>query len=121
MSSNSITMILFACFAFGLPLWAMQNNQYDGRDNHGCSGECYEEWKGETGGVMALLDAQAAARAAASPAELGQAAYAGCIACHGAQGRGRYRAPAGRAVSSPNSRTSSCNTRPGKHAAHRAH
>jgi len=88
MSSNSITMILFACFAFGLPLWAMQNNQYDGRDNHGCSGECYQEWKGETGGVMALLDAQTAAKAAASPAELGQAAYAGCIACHGAQGEG---------------------------------
>ena len=24
MSSHNITMVLFACFAFGLPLWAMQ-------------------------------------------------------------------------------------------------
>ena len=88
MSSNSITMILFACFAFGMPLWAMQVILYDGRVNHGCSGACYEEWMGETGGVLALLDAQTAAKAAASPAQLGQAAYAGCIACHGAQGEG---------------------------------
>lgn len=88
MSSNTTSLILFACFAFGLPLWAMQTNQYDGKDNHGCSGECYAQWKEQTGGVMVLAEERAAAKAAASPAELGQAAYAGCIACHGAQGEG---------------------------------
>lgn len=88
MSSNTISLLLFACLAFGLPLWAMQNNQYDGKDIHGCSGECYAEWKEQTGGVLALLEAQTAAKAAASPAELGQGIYAGCIACHGAKGEG---------------------------------
>ena len=88
MSSNTISLALFACFAFGFPLWAMQNNQYDGKDNHDCSGECYAQWKQETGGLMAQVEAQAAAKAAASPAELGQAAYAGCVACHGANGEG---------------------------------
>lgn len=88
MSSNTISLVLFACFAFGLPLWAMQSNQFDGRDNHECSGECYDLWKEQTGGVLALAEAKAAAKAAASPAELGKIAYAGCIACHGAQGEG---------------------------------
>ena len=88
MSSNTISLVLFACFAFGLPLWAMETNQFDGRSIHGCTGECYERWKEQTGGVLALAKTKAAAKAAASPAELGQAAYAGCIACHGAQGEG---------------------------------
>ena len=88
MPSNMISLVLFACFAFGLPIWAMQANQFDGRNIHGCTGDCYDRWKEQTGGVLALAEAKAAAKASASPAELGQAAYAGCIACHGAQGEG---------------------------------
>ncbi len=88
MSSNTISLVLFACFAFGLPVWAMQTNQFDGRNIHGCTGACYERWKEQTGGVVMVAEARAAEKAAASPAELGQATYAGCIACHGAQGQG---------------------------------
>ena len=88
MNSTNAAIVLFACFAFGLPLWAMQTNDYDGRDNHGCYGDCYEDWKKETGGVVAVASAAAAARAEASPEELGKQAYIGCIACHGAAGEG---------------------------------
>jgi len=66
----------------------MQNNSYDGRDINGCSGECYDQWKEETGGVVAVSAAKAAAKAAASPAELGKMAFVGCVACHGAAGEG---------------------------------
>jgi len=88
MSKNTITIILFTCFAFGLPIWAMQTNEYDHPSVHGCSGECYRQWQEQTGGVLALNEARAQAKAAASPAELGKMAYAGCVACHGAQGQG---------------------------------
>ncbi len=88
MSSTNVSIILFAVFALGLPIWAMQNNQYDGMDNHGCSGDCYEEWKAQTGGVVAQEQARAVARASASPTELGKAIYTGCVACHGAGGEG---------------------------------
>lgn len=88
MNATNLTLILFACFAIGLPLWAMQTNDYDGRDNHGCYGECYEAWKQETGGAVAIASAAAAARAEASPEELGKQAYLGCVACHGAGGEG---------------------------------
>jgi cytochrome c553 len=84
----NIAIILFTGFAFGLPIWAMQSNDYDGLDINGCSGDCYEQWKTDTGGVIAMADAKAAAKAAASPAELGELAYITCIACHGAGGEG---------------------------------
>jgi len=88
MKSVDVAIFLFAIFAFGLPLWAMQNNAFQQGSVHGCSGACYEAWKQETGGVVAVAVAQAAARAEASPVELGQQLYAGCVACHGAQGEG---------------------------------
>ena len=88
MNQTNLTLVLFACFAFGLPLWAMQTNYYDYPSVHGCSGECYEQWQAETGGLMAVAQAKAEAKAAASPAELGEMAYAGCVACHGAGGEG---------------------------------
>jgi cytochrome c553 len=88
MTKFSVAMTLFAGFAFGLPIWAMQANQYTVKDNHDCSGECYERWQAETGGLLAMASEQAEARAKASPAELGELAYAGCIACHGARGEG---------------------------------
>lgn len=37
---------------------------------------------------MVLVQARADARAEASPTELGEMAYAGCVACHGARGEG---------------------------------
>ena len=88
MNGTNLAIIFFTCFAFGLPLWAMQANDYDGRDINGCSGECYEQWKEETGGVVAVSAAKAAAKAEASPQELGKMAYIGCVACHGAGGEG---------------------------------
>jgi cytochrome c553 len=87
-SHNTISLVLFACFAFGLPIWAMQANEYDGKNIHGCSGDCYARWKEETGGVVAIEQQRAVAKAAASPAELGKGAFIGCVACHGAGGEG---------------------------------
>jgi len=87
-NASNIALALFALFSLALPIWGMQSNDFDGRDNHGCSGECYQAWKAETGGVLALAAAAAEAKASASPAELGQLAYNGCIACHGAGGEG---------------------------------
>lgn len=88
MNKHTLSLILFACFAFGLPLWAMQNNSYLQGNVHNCSGECYEQWQRETGGLLAVVAAQVAEKAAATPAQLGEKAYAGCIACHGAAGEG---------------------------------
>jgi len=87
-NATNVALVLFGLFAIGLPIWAMQNNDFDGRDTNGCSGECYEAWKAETGGVLALAAAAAEAKASASPAELGKLAYNGCVACHGAAGEG---------------------------------
>ncbi|MEZ5501684.1 MAG: c-type cytochrome [Halioglobus sp.] len=88
MTKHSASIVLFTVFAFGLPIWAMQNNEWTGDSVHGCSGECYRQWEQETGGVVVLAQAQAAAAASASPAELGQQKFAGCVACHGAKGEG---------------------------------
>lgn len=88
MSLENIGIILFTCFALGLPLVAMQQNSYERLSVHGCVGECYDEWKASTGGIVAVAQAQAEAKAAASPVELGKQAYVGCVACHGARGEG---------------------------------
>ena len=85
---HNFHIILFTCFAVGLPLWAMQTNEYGGGNIHNCTGDCYQQWLEETGGAVEIAVAQAAARAEASPAELGKQAYVGCIACHGANGEG---------------------------------
>ena len=88
MPKYAIALTLFALFAIGLPLYGMQSNHHSPKNVHGCYGECYEAWKAQTGGLLAMQAASAEARANASPAELGQQAYAGCIACHGANGEG---------------------------------
>jgi cytochrome c553 len=85
---DSLAIIFFTVFAFGLPIWAMQVNKHDGEGVTSCYGDCYKEWINETGGVVAVAAAQAAERADASPVELGQKAYTTCIACHGAGGEG---------------------------------
>ena len=88
MPTYAITLMLFALYALGLPLYGMQTNKHSPADIHGCSGECYQAWKADTGGVLALQASAAQAKANASPVELGKAAYASCIACHGAKGEG---------------------------------
>lgn len=88
MSKHTLCMVVFACFAVGLPLWGMSNNNQPAKNNHGCFGECYEQWKAETGGLLAVAAAKAAEKASASPVELGLQTYAGCVACHGANGEG---------------------------------
>jgi cytochrome c553 len=88
MSRGNTTVILFAVFALGLPLAAMQLNGFDRDSVHACTGECYEDWVAVSGGVVSMAQAQADERAAASPRELGKLAYNGCVACHGAAGEG---------------------------------
>jgi len=87
-SRENVCIVLFACFAFGLSFWAMDANKFEKSSIHGCTGECYAEWEQETGGFLAVMATQAEAKANASPAELGEKAYAGCIACHGSRGEG---------------------------------
>jgi cytochrome c553 len=87
-SRDNVFIFLFACFAIGFPLWAMDANKFGKDSVHGCTGECYTSWEQETGGLLAIAAAQAEAKANASPAELGEKAYAGCIACHGSRGEG---------------------------------
>lgn len=88
MSKHNLSLILFICLAFGLPIWAMENNDNERDSIHTCTGECYADWQQQTGGVVALAMAKVEADAAASPEELGKQAYMGCIACHGAKGEG---------------------------------
>lgn len=88
MKSATIALSLFALFAFGLPILGMQTNPFQQPSVSGCTGECYDNWREQTGGIIAVAQAQAAARDEASPEELGKAGYAGCVACHGAAGEG---------------------------------
>lgn len=88
MNASTVSLILFACFAVGLPSYMMLTNEHSVDGVHRCADECYEDWQTQTGGVVAVVVAAQAAKAAASPAELGKAAYQGCIACHGAGGEG---------------------------------
>lgn len=88
MTKVNLGIIVFFCFAMGLPLWGMQNNKFEKDSVHSCTDDCYGAWEEETGGIVALAAAQAEARATASPAELGKGIYVGCIACHGAGGEG---------------------------------
>jgi hypothetical protein len=75
MSKHTISLIIFVCFAIGLPLWGMQNNDIAGGSVHNCSGECYQQWQQQTGGVLALAEAKAEAAALDDPAIENLAAY----------------------------------------------
>jgi cytochrome c553 len=87
-SKENLLIVVFTCFAIGLPLWAMDRNQFEKDSVHECTEDCYAEWEQETGGLLAVVAAQAEAKASASPAELGEKIYAGCVACHGGAGEG---------------------------------
>ncbi|MFK7976994.1 MAG: cytochrome c [Halioglobus sp.] len=88
MLKNNLHLYLFFVFAIGFPIWAMENNDRETTSVHRCTGECLEAMNEKTGGVVAIAVAKAEAKAAASPEELGKAAYIGCVACHGANGEG---------------------------------
>ena len=88
MSQNTVVLIFFFCFSLGLPLWAMQDNAFEKDGVHACTGDCYTQWQQDTGGVVSIAMAQEAAKASATPSELGEKAYTTCIACHGSRGEG---------------------------------
>ena len=88
MNIPTINIVLFTVFAFSLSVWAMQHNGRDAASVSSCYGECYKAYEESNGGVVAIAQAQAAAKAEASPAELGKGIYAGCVACHGPNGGG---------------------------------
>jgi len=85
---SSINIIVFTLFAFGLAVWGMQHNGPEKVSVSSCSGSCYEKWEEQNGGVVAVAQAKAAEKAQASPAQLGEGLYIGCIACHGPNGGG---------------------------------
>jgi cytochrome c553 len=87
-TTPTINIILFTVFALGLSIWGMQHNGREQASVSACYGSCYTEWEESNGGVVAIAQAQAAAKAEASPAELGEGAYLGCVACHGPNGGG---------------------------------
>ena len=87
MKTENFAIVLFIATALGLAFWAMSRNQ-PATNNHGCYGSCYEEWKKDTGGVLAIQAAAIKSKGAASPEQLGEKAYTSCIACHGPKGGG---------------------------------
>ena len=58
MFRDNVHIVIFFCFAFGLPIWAMDNNGSKS-SIHRCVDECYESWEQETGGVLAVAAAKA--------------------------------------------------------------
>lgn len=88
MNIPTLNIILFTVFALGLSVWAIQHNGREQASVSACYGSCYTEWEESNGGVVAIAEAQAVAKAEASPAELGEGLYLGCVACHGPNGGG---------------------------------
>lgn len=88
MNIPTLNIIMFTVFALGLSAWGMQHNGREQASVSACYGSCYTEWEASNGGVVAIAQAQAEAKAEASPAELGQGLYLGCVACHGTNGGG---------------------------------
>lgn len=86
------TFFLFVASSLaGVVLLALAWFNYSGPNQasvHTCVGECYEAYVAANGNIVEQQRAAAEAAASASPAELGQTAYVGCAACHGAAGRG---------------------------------
>ena len=72
MNIPTINIILFTVFAFSLSVWGMQHNGREKASVSACYGDCYKEYEESNGGVVAIAQAQAAAKAEASPAELGK-------------------------------------------------
>ena len=84
-------ILCVASLLAGVVLLALAWFNYSGPNQpsvHTCVGECYEAYVATNGNIVEQQRAAAQAAASASPAELGQIAYASCVACHGAAGQG---------------------------------
>tara|TARA_B100002019_G_C21267975_1_gene600462 strand:- start:1282 stop:1713 length:432 start_codon:yes stop_codon:yes gene_type:complete len=57
-------------------------------DNHGCWGECYEEYTAQYGTFSEQLEAKRVAMQTESPADKGAKIYVNCNMCHGMKGEG---------------------------------
>ena len=74
----------------GLLYGAYQNADVKGyTDNHGCWGECYEEYTAKYGTFSEQLEAKRVAMQMESPADKGAKIYVNCNMCHGQNGEGR--------------------------------
>ena len=56
--------------------------------NHGCWGECYEEYTAKYGTFSEQLEAKRVAMQMESPADKGAKIYVNCNMCHGMKGEG---------------------------------
>lgn len=91
MKGYIITIVLFMT---GTIAMAYNNLDYKGYERvQGCYGECYEEYVRTHGSVVDQLKAKQAA-AAEDPFSSIRGLWAGCAACHGAQGQGMGAFPA---------------------------
>ena len=57
-------------------------------DNHGCWGECYEEYTAKYGTFSEQLEAKKVAMQSETPADKGGKIYINCNMCHGMKGEG---------------------------------
>ena len=73
----------------GLLYGAYQNADVKGyTDNHGCWGECYEEYTAKYGTFSEQLEAKRVAMQMESPADKGAKIYVNCNMCHVQNGEG---------------------------------
>ena len=81
-------ILLICLLMFGLIQWTHANLEYKGYPrNTSCSGECYEEYVKVHGTVAEIIQAQRA-EAESDPFSSIRGLWAGCAACHGAEGQG---------------------------------
>tara|TARA_B100001094_G_scaffold270825_1_gene275841 strand:- start:1242 stop:1673 length:432 start_codon:yes stop_codon:yes gene_type:complete len=81
-------ILLICLFMFGLINWTHANLEYKGYPrNTACTGECYKEYIRVNGTVVEQLEAKAEI-AASDPFSSIRGLWAGCAACHGAEGQG---------------------------------
>jgi cytochrome c553 len=81
--------ILLICLVmFGLIQWTHANLEYKGYPRiTSCTGECYEEYVRVNGTMAEILQAKRA-EAESDPFSSVRGLWAGCAACHGAEGQG---------------------------------
>jgi cytochrome c553 len=87
---NTLSLFVTSSLA-GVVLLTLAWSNYSGPNQpsvHSCVGDCYEAYVSANGNILEQQLAAAEASVNASPAELGQTAYASCVACHGAGAQG---------------------------------
>ena len=79
---------------FSLISWTYSNLEYKGYERvHGCYGECYEEYVALNGTVVEIEQRKQEIANADEFSSI-RGLWAGCAACHGAQGQGMGAFPA---------------------------